>query len=391
MKAILLLGTIAALMAPCLWDSDTLDTELRGLPDAFDLVTGRWHRHGEAYYRERIARLGAKPHPTLAELDDLAVAFERVGERERAVAVMAKKAEALAAAPDREHEYRRLANLGTFHAHAGRYDEAVVELRQAVALNPAAHFGRERLQIRLIEYAAAARQEPSRWTQQSFLRYAGYPFGSFPSRAFADPAQDGEPTFVDDVEIDCDLDWDQAYRAVGGMLRFGGREGPELYRALGELFLEKEHLNLAWWAFRHAIERDHPAAEVLTQQLARIADHWREAESVHTMQLAGTGVRAPTEAEYTAIRASADRWLATFQELEAAAVARGEDVASDATLAALLAEADRRVPRPAAPRGWSSLELLLAGLALIAAVVAVHAVHRRRRRRDRTAGAGAYP
>ena len=48
MKAVAAFALLAFAAVPCYWDSDTLDTELRGLPDAFDLVVGRWHRHGDA-------------------------------------------------------------------------------------------------------------------------------------------------------------------------------------------------------------------------------------------------------------------------------------------------------------------------------------------------------
>ena len=68
-------------MAPCLWDRDTLATELRGLPKALDLVLGKWHRHSEAYYRERIERLAGKEPLTLAECDALAGGLRQVLQR----------------------------------------------------------------------------------------------------------------------------------------------------------------------------------------------------------------------------------------------------------------------------------------------------------------------
>lgn len=369
MKTLAVLGLLAVTAAPCLWDSDTLDTELRGLPEAFDLVTGRWHRHSDAYYRERVVRLGGKAEPTLAELDDLAVAHEHLGERAQAIEVMQRKAALLAKNPDREHEYRYLANLGTFYAHDGNYAAALVELKKAVALNPDAHFGRELFQIELIEYAAAAKVEPALWSRRSFLRHAGYYLEWRGSRGGLDREEDGVR----------DLDWDRAYKAIGGMLRFGGREGPELYRSLGELFLEKEHKNLAWWSFRHAIERGHPAPEQLQGILRHIEEGWRSAEAANIGR--STGVRAPSEAEYAAIRTSATRWLAAFHELEAAAIARGEDVSGDVALQALLGEADRRVPRPSLPRGWSTKELAVGAVVAIIALWGLDKWRRTRRAR----------
>src|SRR5690606_14874135 len=135
MKSLLAIAFAGLAMSPCLWDSDTLDTELRGLPDAFDLVIGRWHRHSEAYYEARVAKLASKTSMELADYDDLAVAYEHLQRRDDAIAVMAKKSEALAVTPDKEHQYRYHANLGTFYAHAGKFVAALVELRQAIAIN----------------------------------------------------------------------------------------------------------------------------------------------------------------------------------------------------------------------------------------------------------------
>ncbi|MCK5944938.1 MAG: hypothetical protein KAI24_23320 [Planctomycetes bacterium] len=341
MKSLVALVVAVFAAAPCLWDSDTLDTELRGLPDAFDLVVGRWHRHGDAYYRARVSRLAAKQPLTLAECDDLAVAYEHLDERDRAIEVMAKKAELLEGSNDDEHRYRYHANLGTFYAHAGRYDEALVELRKAVAINPAAHFGRENFQIELIEYVAAARTRPELWTQQSFLRHAGYrlPFVLAAGSIQYDP-ETHRP--YPDWNGDRELDWDKAYKAIGGMLRFGGLEGPELYRALGELFLCKEHLNLAWWAYARAIERGHPAADNLQAIRRDIESHWQDARK-HS----NNGFVPPTAELVRTERAKADAWVLAFQQAEAEAIARGEDVRRDATLKRLLAIADGDVPTSA--------------------------------------------
>lgn len=226
MKSLLAIGVAGAAMAPCLWDSDTLDTELRGLPEAFDLVVGKWHRHSDAYYRERVARLRDAADITLDGCDDLAVAYERLGERDEAVATMAQKARLLEAAPDDGHRYRYHANLGTFHAHAGRYEQALTELRAAVAINPDAHFGREAFQIELIEYAAAAKADPQLWRRLSFLRHAGYRVRAHIGADGLRYAPDTSRDWGRDWAGERDLDWDKAYKAIAGMLRFGGLEGP---------------------------------------------------------------------------------------------------------------------------------------------------------------------
>ncbi|MEC8653324.1 MAG: hypothetical protein VYA51_04605 [Planctomycetota bacterium] len=331
MKLLAVVLGVGAAMTPCLWDSDTLDTELRGLPDALDLVAGRWHRHSDAYYADRVARLANKDPLSFAECDDLAVAYEHGRDRSMAVAVMAKKAAMLAATPNKEHQYRYHANLGTFYAHEGKFDDALRELRAAIAVNPEAHFGREVFQVELIEYVAAARKDPELWKRFSFLRHAGYKLRAFLAADGLRYAPSSTRNWDEDWRGTRELDWDKAYKAVAGMLRFGGLEGPELYRALAELFLVKRHLNLAWWALERAIERGHPAASLLRAGQAGIAKHWDESRSHYPKT-----PRPPSRQQVQEQRDAADRWVAAFQAAEAAAIKRGQDVRSDAALRRLL-------------------------------------------------------
>ena len=368
MKSLLAITFFGVALAPCLWDRDTLATELRGLPKALDMVLGKWHRHSEAYYRERIERLAGKERLTLGECDDLAVAYEHVRDRDKAIAVMAKKAELLAATPNEEHQYRYHANLGTFYAHTGRFDEALVELRNAIAINPDAHFGREIFQVELIEYIAAARKDPELWKRFSFLRHAGYQLNIHVGSGGLVYAPDSSHDWGKDWRGTRKIDLDKAWQGIGGMLRFGGLEGPELYRSLAEWFLAKEHLNLAWWALERAIERGHPAADHLRKGQEGIEAHWKEAGS--------RAPRAPSRAEIDARRAWADAWVDAFQEAEAAAIARGEDVGSDAALKKLLAIADEARPDDGADGkrdgvAWRTVALwsVVAGAGLLAAIL----------------------
>lgn len=359
MKSLLAIALFGVAVTPCLWDSDTLDTELRGLPDSFDLVVGRWHRHSDAYYQLRITKLGDQQELTLAQFDDLAVAYERLKQRDKAIEVMARKADALAKTPDKEHQYRYHANLGTFYAHSGKFDEALRELRAAVEINPKAHFGRELFQIELIEYVAAARKDPEIWKRRSFLRDARYRMSMHVGAGGLRGMEYDQEKFNRDWGGTRSLDWDIAHKAVAGMLRFGGLEGAELYRALGELYLAKEHLNLAWWSFGRAVERGHPATDTMRAVQRSIEKHWDEARPHNK-----TGHVNPTQDDYKKQRAEADLWLAAFQEAEAAAIERGEDVSSAKVLGSLLDIANGNVPptpKPAASMmTWRSVTLLSA-------------------------------
>lgn len=345
MKTLLALCVLPALATsplPCIWDKDTLADELRGLPGTFDLVTGRFHVHGARYYQVRVLdstrRLKAAPDD-LAAYDDLAVAYERLKMRDKAVATMAAKLRALSRRPSPEHQYRYHANLGTFHAHQGDFAKALVELRKAVQLNPDAHFGREHFQIDLIRYVQACRANPALWGEQNFLSWAGYKVGKRPFATFisklsmtgkAPPQGDKAKTLAETVE------------GVGGMIRYGGIEGPELFRSLGDVFNKERHLHLAWWSYQRALERGHPAKAELRRAIASIEWHWKEA------QKAVGGVRqVPTDARWRQVRELAETYRSTFIKLENEALAAGKDPSGDALLQELLRRAEAAAPRPA--------------------------------------------
>ncbi|MGE0142518.1 MAG: hypothetical protein AB7I19_04585 [Planctomycetota bacterium] len=346
--AIALAGPFAGFTPTCIWDSDTLADELRGLPEDHDLLTGRWFRHSADYYRHRIETLPAhlEAHPSdLAAYDDLAVAHERLSDRPSAMAVIERKASAMAALTPEEsnaevekHRYRYHANKGTFLAHSGRFEEALVELEKAIAIEPAAHFGRERFQIDLIRYVSACRKDPSLWEQHDFMTFANVIPSDQPFFSIT-----GSIGFTAKFRVDETtrrVPWDELHTAIVGMLRFGGLEGPELYRALGDLHLAKQNLHLAWWAYGVAIERGHPAEAQMVLVRDGIVRHWREANE-HSRKK----TPIPTAEEFRDARARSARWLAEFHRLERAALKSGRAPGEPAVLRELLTAADKAVPR----------------------------------------------
>ena len=47
--------TLASPASACLWDSDTLLDEKRGLPSVAAILAGKWERHSVFFYERRIA------------------------------------------------------------------------------------------------------------------------------------------------------------------------------------------------------------------------------------------------------------------------------------------------------------------------------------------------
>ncbi len=171
---ILISAVFASRANACLWDRDTLKAEADGLPGITEIITGRFDRFPPLYYEMRLQRVSAEVEAVPDNLDlydDAAVACDRLGRPDEAIEWMAKKRAMLdtltVLAPHNDHlanhEYRYLANLGTFHIHrwlktgADRDDMADAHrsrdlIAAAIELNPDAHFGRERYQLLAIDW-----------------------------------------------------------------------------------------------------------------------------------------------------------------------------------------------------------------------------------------------
>lgn len=168
-------GLLVALLAfatpsrACLWDSDTLAQEAAGLPGVVEALVGFYPQNPPRYYEmrlERVLPLIEMEPENLGHYDDASVAYDRLGKTDEAIAIMARKRAVLDAMPEDEpdrieHEYRYLANLGTHYAHrwlATQDTEELSDLERArdliaaaIELNPDAHFGREFVQLRVLE------------------------------------------------------------------------------------------------------------------------------------------------------------------------------------------------------------------------------------------------
>ncbi|HLK16264.1 MAG TPA: hypothetical protein VKT78_15770 [Fimbriimonadaceae bacterium] len=184
----LLIGALiglAALGIGCMWDYDTIAMESKEFPDLADVVTGRFGRNPPLYYQMRLARVTAelRVEPTkLDAYDDAGVACDRLGDDDSALHWMALKREAMKRLPraasaenrttgSEDPVYRLLANEGTFYAHKwfrggrrpealGLLDQSVADLNAAVKRNPDAHFGREKVQVFVIEWSRKMSMAP---------------------------------------------------------------------------------------------------------------------------------------------------------------------------------------------------------------------------------------
>ena len=180
-----LFWTILGLLAPCtafgcIWDTDTLANEAKGLPDVVQVITGRFARNPPLFYEMRLKRVTAeleRDPGLLGDYDDAAAACDRLSRDDEAIVWMQKKRSRLEKAANtapeiKEHWYRYYANIGTFQAHrwlrAGADRAHIAEMQQArseiskaLEINPNAHFGREKVQLAFMDWLIAPGKKES--------------------------------------------------------------------------------------------------------------------------------------------------------------------------------------------------------------------------------------
>lgn len=171
LRFLLFLGLSVCGVSACMWDRDTLAEEAKGRPDTVRIIVGWFDQHPPRYYEMRLERVTQEIETNPNDLslyDDAAVACDRLGRHEDAIAWMERKKvvlDALPAAEAKEHRYRYLANLGTFIVHRWISQPIAVRnadlsplgqaenlIAEAIDENPEAHFGREIYQLHAIRW-----------------------------------------------------------------------------------------------------------------------------------------------------------------------------------------------------------------------------------------------
>ncbi|WP_228714696.1 hypothetical protein [Posidoniimonas corsicana] len=267
MNRLLLITASASMMAgghcsACLWDSDTLAMERQRFPGAHELIAGYFVRHSDAYYKWRIADRSAIPadHRRPIDYDDIAVAYDKLGQHDKAIDAIREKIQRW---PD-EHRYESEANLGTFLIHAGQLEEGLTHISNAIDINPEAHFGREVYQKLLVEYVIESRRQDTQLPLDKDHAVADAGFYAF-VLAVRESSKRPSATLAQD-----------AAKGVMGMMRFGQEGSPILLEALGDLLLadhdDNDSKHLAARAYLRASYEVHdPDASIAYREKAQQA------------------------------------------------------------------------------------------------------------------------
>lgn len=295
----------------CLWDTDTLQQERMRFPTALELIAGKFLRHSPEFYewraRDREARIKADPS-NLPLYDDLAVAYSKTGRYELAVATMLKK-EAI-----HPGLYETYSNLGTFHVLAGEFEKGLPYIDKALAINPDAHFGREKYQKWLVEYAMPRRKDgkltfPVRDTRDPEKPHS---FAEFLAKKPDNSRSTHERPSHEEVQA--------AVKGVLGMMRFADYDNPLLLEALADLLAAEPGKDWISDAKRMAARAYLHASYFVTDPAAK-AEYRRLAGSTIVFQTATPQVHdslplEKLEADFKKELAEAGAWYAEVKAKE---------------------------------------------------------------------------
>lgn len=312
----------------CLWDTETIADERQRIPGTLELIVGKFPRHSKAFYQwrldDRLRKLESDPEND-ALLDDIAVSYEKLGRYEEAIETARRQ---LMRDPKR---YESLANLGTFLIHAGRYEEGAEQIQAAIDVNPDAHFGREKIQLALVQFLIEEEMvgegkaplieqlpmESHRISPETNPHSGISRFASFLAKQFTD----GERKYLKRPEVD------EAIRGVTGMMRFSRYDSPVLLDILGQLLEIDEANRMAARCYlmaAHKLEVDHPEKADAYRALARTAMKKQHIDrsSMKTAPFAPLAKRlekeiAEGESWFNELVANEQKWIEAGDDVEA--------------------------------------------------------------------------
>lgn len=326
MSRVWLAGVALALLcappaAACLWDHDTLKEESLQLGDVADVVSGRVRKHSTFFYQQKILYTA----PLLKEdrlrpelFDDLAVAHDKLGQHDQALSVMADKERRFPGA------YTTYSNMGTFYAHQGQYDQALAYLRKALQINPKAHFGREKYQLKLIQFlqreAAQQGDGSADLLGLSFGARAGDPERAGQAADADWPLRAGSRQHLREAGLDEDV-----LVALAGLIRFGSSDrSPHLWFALGNALALRGHKHLSLRAYRQAEVLGHPRAARHAIVVAMHVHGLRVMIDANDTDRALRGWQLLCKQELDPEFARGQAWARREQEQEDARIRRGQ-------------------------------------------------------------------
>lgn len=315
---------IAMLSCSCLWDSDTLRDEARLRPDVWEVISGQFARHGEAYYRSRVAAIGAVAAPDRTQRNDLAVACIRLKDLAWAEKVLT------ALRAEDGHEYEALSNFAVLRRNQGRFAEAVPLFEEALKLRPDGHLGLGDWTLRAVRWQARVADDPTLAEREDFL--------GRPRATEVEPFLGGkEATSVAWDKLPAET---QEHLRLLMLLLRNYTVFAEGFLTLGDELAAVDDNTLAIYAYVRALDLQHPAAALVRQRVHSVATRvGRWTGPLHGMDEHGN--ERTVDEIIAAARgelAKCAQWQEDFARLEAVRVAAGTLPSFEETLAACAAK-----------------------------------------------------
>ena len=311
----------------CLWDRDTIAHEAQGVPEAIDIIVGRFERNPPLYYqmrRDRALELLKREPANLAAYDDAGVACDRLGDDDQAIDLMQKKAGqlTLSSSPEKtEQLYREEANLGTFYIHRwirrgahrdnmNDVDLASQHIQEAIRINPNAHFGRERYQLQAIEWIRTPpRPDENDLSFPTFLQPQSLKSGSNNKLSEDAEIQWEMVKMAGHLKDLNELGLGDAVQGLSGLIALGNAwESIDVFHALGLVLKIKGRSTISYLAQLRIEEIiDHGGHSILPQAY----DSNQLKEKLSYLGAALDEKRKPSLVTlYSSLRSSAEKWQA---------------------------------------------------------------------------------
>jgi hypothetical protein len=144
-------------------DDDSLAQERDAAPKVLEAIAGHFPQHSEAYYRWQVSHCQAairEGNRDLPVLDALAIAFDRLGEHESAIEVIAVRSTI-------KTDYDSEARWGAYLLRAGKVVDGLKHLAFAAELDADGNAGRERYRTLFVGYSRQT--EEDKW--DNFAEY----------------------------------------------------------------------------------------------------------------------------------------------------------------------------------------------------------------------------